>query len=79
METVEHLFRFCPVVKTFWFKLFDVILLNREININLNDVEVLLGVPKIKIRTFFIIFSQWLKSISIIQNVKNSNLVSNVV
>ena len=31
-----------PVVKTFWFKLFDVILFNREININLNDVEVLL-------------------------------------
>ena len=43
LETVEHLFWFCPVVKTFWFKLFDVILVNREININLNDVEVLLG------------------------------------
>ena len=31
------------MVKTFWFKLFDVTLVNREINISLNDAQVLLG------------------------------------
>ena len=31
------------MVKTFWFNLFDVIFVNREININLDDVKVLLG------------------------------------
>ena len=43
VETVEHLFWFCPVAKTFWFNLFDIILVNREINISLDDVKVLLG------------------------------------
>ena len=43
VETVEHFFWCCPVVKTFWFNLFDVIFVNREININLDDAEVLLG------------------------------------
>ena len=31
------------MVKTFWFNLFDVIFVNREININLDDAKVLLG------------------------------------
>ena len=43
VETVEHLFWYCPVVKTFWFNLFDVIFVNREISFNLDDAKVLLG------------------------------------
>ena len=52
VETVEHLFWFCPVLKTFWFNFLDVILVNTEININLNDVKVLLGGTENKNKDF---------------------------
>ena len=40
------------MVKTFWFNLLDVILVNTEININLNDVKVLLGGTENKNKDF---------------------------
>ena len=43
IETIEHLFWFCPVVKTFWLRIFGSIDVNSDSNINMTDIKVLLG------------------------------------
>ena len=46
IETIEHLFWLCPVVKTFWFQLLEILNTNVEIRSFLNDKNVLLGVTE---------------------------------
>ena len=67
------------MVKTFWFNLFDVILVNREINRSLDDAEVLLRGADNENKDVLNYLFTAVKSIFIPQNVKNSNLVLNVV
>ena len=42
-ETIEHLFWYCPVVKTFWFRLLDKINASTDFRSNMVDKNVILG------------------------------------
>ena len=43
VETIEHLFWFCPIVKTFCLQILDAIQASTDIRDNINDINVLLG------------------------------------
>ena len=56
-ETIEHQFWYCPLVKNFWFMLFEALGLPSEIKLELNGHNVLLCCCKGKTKNYAILYS----------------------